>query len=264
MHPTNPLRTRLATLAALGFLSAGALGVVPFSQATVTRLQNAVTYGDTVAGAKRAAKAGDVIEARSYLLTETDSRAELKYADGSLVRIGQNTVFTFEADTRTLSLEKGSLIFHIPKGQGGGTVRTASITAAITGTIGKCAPNMIAILEGEVKLIPSGRIVSAGSFAMANPDGTISIQPFDPERALGGKLMDFGGGIAEFDERTLIATPLFSNPVRDIMDTLDTNDRTGNHPGAQEQFNPPDAVKPETRVNVPAPNSTPGQGGGQY
>lgn len=264
VHSPNQLRTRLAALTALTLLSPLAHAVVPFSQATVTRLQNTVTFGETAAKARRAAQAGDVIKADSYLLTESDSRAELKYPDGSIVRIGQNTVFTFEADTRTLQLDKGSLIFYIPKGQGGGTVRTASITAAITGTIGKVAPNMIAILEGEIRLVPSGRIVSAGSFAVMNPDGTISIQPFDPEKAIGGKLMDFGGGIADFDEKSLISQPQFSSPVRDIMENMETNDRTGNGPGAQERFNPPDAVKPGTKVNVPPPNSTPNQSNGQY
>lgn len=268
MQSPNQLRTPIAALAVLTLLSPCARAVVPFSEATVTRLQNTVTYGDTVGQARRPAKSGDVIKAANYLLTETDSRAELKYSDGSLVRIGQNTVFTFEADTRTLSLEKGSLIFYIPKGQGGGTVRTASITAAITGTIGKVAENMIAILEGEVRLVPSGRIVPAGSFAMMNPDGTITIAPFDPEKALGGKLMDFGGKIADFDETTLVPKAQFTNPggnpARDIMGNLETGDRTGNHPSAQQHFLPPDVVKPGTRINVPPPESKPSNSNGQY
>ncbi len=265
MQSANQLRTQCFLLAIFSLLSVGAKAVMPFSEATVTRLQNTVTFGDSVVKARRSAAAGDVIKAKNYLLTETDSRAELKYPDGSLVRIGQNTVFTFEADTRTLSLEKGSLIFYIPKGQGGGTVRTASITAAITGTIGKVADNMIAILEGEVRLVPSGRIVAAGSFAMVNPDGTISIQPFDPEKAIGGKLMDFGGNIANFDEHQLIyQPPQFTNPTRDIMDNLDTIDRTGNHPGAQQQQLPPDVIKPGTRTTVPPPESKPDQSNSQY
>jgi hypothetical protein len=238
--------------------------VVPFTKATVTRLQNTVTYGDSLAKARRPAQTGDVIKAASYLLTETDARAELKYEDGSLVRIGQNTVFTFEADTRTLSLERGSLIFYIPKGQGGGTVRTASITAAITGTIGKVADGMIAILEGEITLVPSGRHVPAGYFALANPNGSITIDKFDPEKAIGGKLMDFGGSIANFDENSLIANPVGLNPVPGIFDSMETFDRTQNGPGAQQMFLPPDVIRPGTKTPVPPPQSTPGSSGGQY
>lgn len=261
----NQVRTSLFCVAVLALLAPWAEGVVPFTEATVTRMQNTVTYGDSIAKARRPAQSGDVIKASNYLLTETDSRAELKYRDGSIVRIGQNTVFTFEADTRTLSLEKGSLIFFIPKGQGGGTIRTAAITAAITGTIGKVADNMIAILEGEVRLVPSGRVVSAGSFAMANPDGTITIAPFDPTKALGGKLMDFGGAIGEFDERSLIPPTLTpTNPARDILNNMETLDRTQNQPGAQEKFFRPDIIRNGTRVPVPPPASTPGNSEGHY
>lgn len=266
MHSTNPLRTILLTLTTLGALAGLGHAVVPFTQATVTRMQNKVTYGDSAAKARRPAAPGDVIKAASYLLTETDSRAELKYEDGSIVRIGQNTVFTFEADSRTLSLEKGSLIFYIPKGQGGGTVRTASITAAITGTIGKVSDNMIAILEGEVRLVPSGRAVPAGYFARINPDGTLTIAQFDPEKALGGKLMDFGGSkIANFDETSLINRPQeFTNPVRGLLDQFETEDRTQNHPGAQQHFFKPDVIRPGSQPTVPPPQSTPGRPDSQY
>jgi hypothetical protein len=236
------LRT-LAMLAAAGFPAALAQTGEPYTQATLTRLQNKVTYGNTVQKARRAAQSGDVVKASTYLLTETDARAELKYPDGSIVRIGQNTVFTFEADTRTLTLDHGSLLFYIPKGHGGGTLRTASMTASITGTIGKVADNLIAILEGEVTLVPSGQKVPAGSFARRNSDGTITVEPFGPS-ALGGKLMEWGGSIANFDESLLFATPP-TNIVRDIMRDLEMPDRLQNHPGAQELFNPPKIEKPD-------------------
>lgn len=258
----------LALLMLFASAAENARAAVPYTQATVSRLQNDVKYGATAQRAIRAAKVADVVKADSYLLTETDSRAELKYEDGSIVRIGQNTVFTFEADTRTLSLERGSLVFYIPKGSGGGKIRTASITAAITGTIGKVSDNIIAIVQGEIRLIPSGRRVSAGYFARANPDGTITIARFDPSRAMGGKLMEFGGPIAGFDESQLIAPPPppgTGNPARDLMDQIEGLDRSQNFPGAQEQFLPPDVIRPDRRTNVPPPTNRPSpNNGGQY
>jgi hypothetical protein len=254
----------LFVLASAGLLGVTVQAAVPYTSATVTRLQNKVQYGDTALKARRAAQSGDVVKADSYLLTETDSRAELKYADGTIVRIGQNTVFTFEADTRTLTLEKGSLLFYIPKGQGGGTIRTASITAAITGTIGKVTDNIIAILQGEVTLVPSGKKVPAGFFARANPDGTLTIARFDPATALAGKLMNFGGTkIAEFDE-TLLFAPATPQPMMPDLSEYDTLDRTQNHPGAQELFFPKGLLRPSTRTPVPPPSSKGGGRNGQY
>jgi FecR protein len=262
----------LRALIVLGFASGVSVqAVVPYSQATVSRLYKKVSYGDTANRAIRDAKVTDVVKAATYLLTETDARAELKYDDGSIVRIGQNTVFTFEADTRSLSLEKGSLVFYIPKGSGGGTVRTASITAAITGTIGKVTENLIAILEGEVTLIPSGRKVAAGFFAKAEPDGTISILPFDVDKALGGSLLTFGGPLPTLDEDKLRALALAYRPkpefLPEIPSFLETLDRTQNHPGAKDIFNPPDIIRPPQRPPVPPPTNTPngpGRPPGQY
>lgn len=264
VHLPNQLRTHLLALTVAGLSGMTAEAVVPYTQATVTRLQNKVAFGESAQKARRPAQPGDVIKADTYLLTETDSRAELKYQDGSVVRIGQNTVFTFEADTRTLSLEKGSLIFYIPKGQGGGTIRTASITAAITGTVGKVSDNIIAIVEGEVTLVPSGRKVPAGFFAKANIDGTISIARFEPSTALDGKLMSFGGKIAQFDETKLFTAP--PAPTLSIPDLsgLDTLDRTQNNPAARDLFVPKDVIRPPSRPPVPPPTSKPvGNGGGR-
>ncbi len=174
-------------------LQAGSIDAAPFTEATVTRIENLVSYGSTKGGKTRRAVVADVVRSDNYLLTEADSRAELKYIDGSLVRIGQNTVFSFDASSRTLTLEKGTFIFYVPKGTGGGTIKTPSLTAAITGTVGKVSRNIIAIIEGEVTLIPSGRVVRAGFFARWNPDGTITIARFDPKGVWEGKLVQFNG-----------------------------------------------------------------------
>ncbi|MDR3402431.1 MAG: FecR family protein [Chthoniobacter sp.] len=178
-------------LAAMGSLYAAE----PLASATVTRVENQVSYGKVIGDKSetRPATPNDVVKASNFLMSETDSRAELKYEDGTIVRIGQNTIFSFEANTRTLNLKKGTFVFYMPKGKGGGTIKTPSFTAAITGTIGKVSDNIIAIIEGEITLVPSGRKVAEGFFARVNADGSIDILPFDLTKAFDGKLMTFNG-----------------------------------------------------------------------
>lgn len=186
----------------VGVAAPSAEAQTPFTTAKVTRIENVVSYGDIKDGRSvtRPAVVADVLRERNFLLTETEGRAELQYADGSVVRIGQNTVFSFEADTRTLALKQGTFIFFVPKGSGGGRIKTPSLTAAITGTVGKVSRDMIAILEGEITLIPSGKKVSAGFFARSNPDGSITIARFDPRAATEGRLMRFNGRMPGFRE----------------------------------------------------------------
>ena len=239
----------LLVAAALALTVALAGAAVPFTRATVTRTQNKVAYGliEGGKGRTRPANSGDIVGAANYLLTESESRAELQYDDGSVVRIGQNTVFSFEADTRTLSLKEGTFTFFVPRGQGGGVIKTPSLTAAITGTAGKVSRNTIAVLEGEVTLLPSKRKVTAGEFARQLPDGTIMIARFDPARAMEGGLMAFNGPMPGFNESLLIPGRRLGLAIPDAS-FLDALERTQNHPGARALFN-----LPRTRVFIPRP-----------
>jgi len=247
-------RNSTAFLAAplLSLLLAGAaLAGTPYTQATVTRTENKVSYG-TVKGDRsdtRPAEPQDVVKALNFLLSESDSRAELKYEDGTIVRIGQNTIFSFEANSRTLNLKKGTFVFFIPKGQGGGTIKTPSLTAAITGTVGKVSDNLIAILDGEVVLKPSGDVVKAGQFARRNPDGTITIGNFDPLKMFDGKLMTFNGPLPGIPEK------LLGLPLLDMKDlgAIDAVDRVINSPSGIRHFFPQATPRPVTATPKPVP-----------
>ncbi len=50
------------------------------------------------------------------------------------MRVGANAVFSFGKDSRTLNLERGSLLLHSPTGKGGGSIVTNSATASVVGT----------------------------------------------------------------------------------------------------------------------------------
>jgi FecR protein len=256
--------TRSGTLFLLAVASLATVhAATPYRQATVTRTQNQVKYGEVKGDRSelRPAAVDDVIRSSNFLQTETDSRAELKYDDGSLVRVGQNTVFSFEAITRTLSLGKGSMIFYVPKGSGGANVKTPSLTAAITGTIGKVASNYIAILEGSIVLKPSGKVVSAGQFARFEADGSITIDFYDPTKEMDGKLMGFNGPLPFLSERIFARTEVWKPDVS----RFDTFDRTSGHPGARRLLDPVvagPATRPEDSPDVPPPDSGGSDGGG--
>jgi hypothetical protein len=254
-----PIHFSLLAASTLVLALAAGRAATPFTQAKVTQLENKVSYG-TIAGGQanlRAARVSDLVKSGNFVQTETESRAELQYDDGSLVRIGQHTVFSFEADSRTLELEKGSLIFHVPKGAGGGTVKTPSLTAAITGTVAKVTPTVIMVLEGHVTMVPSGKKVPAGYCARVTADGLIEVLRFDASKAGDGKLMHFHGPMPGYDPQTLIA-PLAPSQLTPDLSPFDTLDRTQNLPFALEHFFP-DAINPKSRITVPPPNRRGGQ-----
>jgi hypothetical protein len=253
--------THSGTIVAMAAISCFALltgvrAAVPFTSATITKVENHVNYGQGrgAQSSSRPAVVSDVVKANNYLISQAESRAELQYPDGSLVRIGQNTVFSFDAASRTLTLEEGSLLFHIPKGQGGGTIKTPSLTAAITGTAGKVSTHIIAIAEGVIKLVPSGREVRAGEFARKNNDGSITIAPFDPTHFLDGKLVDFHGLMPGFESYQTYAleTPQLTIPDLRYLEVLQ---RVQNMPSSIDRFFPIDRNR--NRVTLPPPKKQP-------
>lgn len=131
------------------------LGDLPFRSAKVTRLQSKAVIAELAGGQVKAARPAvidDVIVASKFLQTSGDARAELEFPDKSLARVGSNTIFSFDAKSRTLTLDKGDLLFYLPPGAGGVKIKTAALTAALTGTVVLVKQNGFLVLEGTVTI----------------------------------------------------------------------------------------------------------------
>ncbi len=187
----------------LGRLASGALifaAIIPvewtdaasLKEATVTQAYNVVKV---VAPSRedRSAAAGDRITGDQGVRTGQASRAELEFIDRTLTRLGANTIFTFENGTREMQLEQGTMLLQVPKAAGGAKIRTAAITAAITGTTilleyspdfnpppGSSKPKRkghvkVIVLEGTLRLYLNKRmgesvLVKAGQMLITTPD----------------------------------------------------------------------------------------------
>ncbi len=103
-----------------------------YSKAEITRLYNDVKVLKENAEPKTAA-VGQEISSVTSVATGAGSRAELKFPDQSLTRLGANSRFTLRGDARTLDLEQGTMLLQVPEKILGAKVRTAAVTAAVTG-----------------------------------------------------------------------------------------------------------------------------------
>jgi FecR protein len=116
---------------ALGFTQPAFAG--GFAKAEITRLTNEVQVLKGEA-APKAATVGQSIDPVSTVATGHESRAELRFPDKTLTRLGANSRFTLRGESRTLDLNEGTMMLQVPKNQGGAKIRTAGVTAAVTGT----------------------------------------------------------------------------------------------------------------------------------
>ena len=177
-----------------------------FKSASVTETVNDVFI---IKGEKSVpAKINDQIRATEALKTGKKSRASLQFADQTIARVGANSVFSFKDDTREINLQTGSVLFHSPSGKGGGQIRTAAATAAVTGT----TIIVVATANGGFKMIVlegTGKITMPNGYSTDLKAGQLSfIMPgmTEPPRVIefnlgdlvkGSQLVNgFGDGLA--------------------------------------------------------------------
>ncbi|MBI5800250.1 MAG: FecR domain-containing protein [Verrucomicrobia bacterium] len=157
-------------------------------------------------------KVTDVFQAPDLIRTGPDSLAELIAADKTITRVGANTVFSFEPAGRAMNLEQGSVLFHSPKGKGGGTIRSKGASAAVLGTTIVVTATVgggfkAIVLEGRGQItLPNGnfRILQAGQVTFVLPGA----QRFGPQLNINlGKLVESSRLVQGFE------TELPSKPV---------------------------------------------------
>ena len=132
------------------------------------------------------AKVGENVATPSSVQTGRESRTELTFNDNTLTRLGQNSVFSFREGGRNVELKQGSVLLQVPKNAGGATIRTATVTAAITGTtvMFEYSPGgwiKLLTLEGTQRLSINGSKVSvavpAGMMIIMHPNATMIPEP---------------------------------------------------------------------------------------
>jgi hypothetical protein len=134
----------------------------PLTESTVTEIVKEVNVLPPGAATATPAKLNATVKAPERVRTGAESRTELTAPDRTITRIGANTVFSFETAGRVINLERGSILFHSPKGAGGGTVKSGGASAAILGTtlIVAATPDggfKVIVLEGRARItLPNG------------------------------------------------------------------------------------------------------------
>jgi hypothetical protein len=156
-------------------------GAAQLQEARVTQVVNDVKLL-LEQSAPRPATISDLIRHGTAVRTGTQSRSELTFSDLTITRLGANTIFSFKEGTREMTLIDGAILFQVPKGSGGATIRTVGVTAAITGTTGiaefhpatSSHPQLSKwlCLEGTFHLyLPNGQSVELGPGKIVTADG---------------------------------------------------------------------------------------------
>jgi hypothetical protein len=162
----------IPTFLSVAAIMVGVAHAAPLKSANLTKKVNEVRISESSRQA-RDAKEGDRLTGNSTVLTGRQSRAELTFPDQTIIRIGSNAAFRFNSGSRDMEIQQGSFLLQVPKNAGGATIRTSTVTAAITGTttMMEFSPGQwvkFICLEGTAKLlnkkgdsidVPPGRMI---------------------------------------------------------------------------------------------------------
>ena len=211
-------------------------------ESTYTEIINDVSTLATD-GAATPAKLAKVVKAPDRVRTGAQSRAELTAPDKTITRVGANTVFSYSDQGRTVNLEKGSLLFHTPKGLGGGTIKSGGAAAAVLGTtlMVTATPDggfKVILLEGRgnVRLL-NGRSVTlqAGQLVFVLPGG----KGFSEVVFINlGKLVD-GSQLIKGFTHELSSLPLIFAAIREQLARIDSGRLQDTGWTADVYLNPP-------------------------
>ena len=98
----------------------------------LTVVKNQVEYSK--GESKAPAKANEKLEENSLVDTGANSFTEMQFAEGSVMRLGSGTRFTFQSKERLIKLEEGALLIHTPPGNGGISVDGGGVVGAVSGS----------------------------------------------------------------------------------------------------------------------------------
>jgi FecR protein len=127
----------------------------------------------------RPAAINDDVREGTAVRTGQDSRTELTFTDRTLTRLGANSIFSFNIGAGTFDLGQGSILMQVPPNGSSVKIKTAAVTAAITGgtaIFGTGPPTKFMVLEGTGTFYPAGHPEEAvtlhgGEMVTLTPDG---------------------------------------------------------------------------------------------
>lgn len=201
MNTKQQLRPGLVVTLALAILvSGGTAQAAKFTSAKVSRKVNQVNLLLADQTTEPAA-VGSLVTGSTAVSTGSSSRAELSFPDDSVVRLGSNSVFSFTSGGRDVNLDKGTLLMQSKRFRGKTQIKTAAVTAAITGTT---------ILIEYVPAVydASGKLIKAGIIKIIVVEGSLEfslvIDPRKKMRLTDGEMVVFSTEAKQLPKKFVI------------------------------------------------------------
>ena len=170
---SNSFVRLFAGLCLVGFSSSSAWADSVIEQAEIYKIRNQVDISYEESDWTKAS-IGDTIVPQNLVRTGVNSRADILFNEGTLVRTGEGTTFRFPPGKRSFELTSGSALIMIRPEQGQSTITTpeAKIVSQGTALFVQHDPETNASLVGVLTNSPAGLV----KVSNANGEVTLELQ----------------------------------------------------------------------------------------
>jgi len=138
----------------------------PLEAGAFSAVKNNVLQTDG-ADKKQAVKDGKIAEGNK-VDTGAGSCTELTFTDSSVLRMGQNSHFSFDSKERIIKLDQGTLLMHVPPGNGGVSIEGGGVVGAVSGS------TVMASSDGKGNFSFAVLESDGGGGQITNKDGSVT------------------------------------------------------------------------------------------
>lgn len=150
----------------LGFVPVIHAGKKPLEAGSFSAVKNNVQQ--TEGTEKHAAQKDGKIAEGNKVDTGPGSCSEMIFTDSSVLRMGQNSHFSFDSKERIIKLDQGTLLMHVPPGNGGVSVEGGGVVGAVSGS------TVMASNDGKGNFAFVVLETEGGTGQVINKDGTVT------------------------------------------------------------------------------------------
>jgi hypothetical protein len=166
----NQSMIRLAFLALVPVLSgigtAWSAEKKPLEAGAFSAVKNSVLQTD--GAEKKPAQKDAKITEGNKVDTGAGSCTEMTFTDSSVLRMGQNSHFSFDSKERIIKLDQGTLLMHVPPGNGGVSIEGGGVVGAVSGS------TVMASNDGKGNFAFAVLESDGGAGQITNKDGSVT------------------------------------------------------------------------------------------
>ncbi|MEL6440463.1 MAG: FecR family protein [Cyanobacteria bacterium J06621_8] len=227
----SPLLPKLVFSFSLIFFAANSASASVIKEAEIYKTRNQVELNLGQNPEWLEAQPGDVIAPRDAVRTGANSRADILFNEGTLVRTGAGTTFRFPPGKRSFELTSGAALIMIRPDQGQSTINTpeAKIVSQGTALFVQHNPESRSSLIGVLTESPAGLV------EISSTDGKISL------KLQAGQFVSIVQGVVGLVENFVL--PMF-------YETAELAEGLGMEPEAMEAFLSQESDEVQTTVRA--------------